>query len=252
MSESSSTIKEWGQIERLRPAQFDAILAETPIAYLPWGALEYHSYHNPIGLDGLKSHALLCALAEQCGGIVFPAVYAGHATIKTILPFNHSIEVSAGTVGALAVEYLREIAELGFRVIVLMTGHYSQAHVDVLATAAQQVGTEYLAAKIWAFADKDPLEGKFPANHAARGETSFQMHFDSHLVNLAELPEDRVTTLERDGVWGEDPRLASAEEGARMTIAFLEGTMPRVFELLSSAQSDGGANGLKNSRSVSP
>mgnify|MGYP006201188507 CR=1 FL=1 len=30
-----------------------AVRAEAPVAYLPWGALEWHSYHAPIGLDGL-------------------------------------------------------------------------------------------------------------------------------------------------------------------------------------------------------
>jgi creatinine amidohydrolase len=228
----NSTGKLWGQMERLRPRQFDAILRESPVAYLPWGALEYHSYHNPIGLDGLKSHGLLCALARECGGVVFPPVFAGHATIKTILPFNHSIEISAATLKTLAMEYLRQIAQLHFQIIVLMTGHYSEAHVDILTEASRLIAADLPGLKIWTFSDKDPLEGQFPPNHAARGETSFQMHFDPDLVDLSELPKDRVTTLERDGVWGEDPRLASAEEGERMVIVFLEKTVPQLSGLL--------------------
>jgi creatinine amidohydrolase/Fe(II)-dependent formamide hydrolase-like protein len=168
-------------------------------------------------------------------------MYAGHATIKSILPFNHSIEISADTVRTLAMEYLRQIAQLDFRVIVLMTGHYSEAHVVVLNEAAQVIGAEVPATKIWAFADKDPLDGQFPANHAARGETSFQMRFDPDLVDLTELPQDRIATLENDGVWGEDPRLASAEEGERMVELFLAKTVPRVLLLLRDATAAGPA-----------
>jgi creatinine amidohydrolase len=53
----------WGRYENLRPAQIDAIRAQTPLAYLPWGALEWHSYHAPIGLDGIKAQELCEALA---------------------------------------------------------------------------------------------------------------------------------------------------------------------------------------------
>jgi creatinine amidohydrolase/Fe(II)-dependent formamide hydrolase-like protein len=43
---------------------------------------------------------------------------------------------------------------------------------------------------------------------------------------------DREATLDDDGVWGEDPRKASADEGAAMLRAFLERSLPKIRTLL--------------------
>ena len=72
----------WGRYEDLRPRQVEAILKEAPVAYLPWGSLEWHSYHNPIGLDALKVHGLCMMAAEQTGGVVWPPIFAGYQTMK--------------------------------------------------------------------------------------------------------------------------------------------------------------------------
>ncbi|NUM68336.1 creatininase family protein [candidate division KSB1 bacterium] len=114
----------WGKYEQLRPAQIAAIRARTPIAYLPWGALEWHSYHAPIGLDGIKAHGLCEALAKETGGVVLPAVYVGTDTIKPYKGFHHTIEHNAETVTKLCLEFLQQLADEDFKVIVLVTGHY--------------------------------------------------------------------------------------------------------------------------------
>jgi creatinine amidohydrolase/Fe(II)-dependent formamide hydrolase-like protein len=76
------------------------------------------------------------------------------------------------------------------------------------------------------------LEGVYPANHAARGETSFQLLFNPELVDMSTLPAERETTLDEDGVWGEDPRQASAAEGANMLQVFLKNALPKIRLLL--------------------
>ena len=63
------------QYERLSPAQIVARRENCPVAYLPIGTLEWHGEHNPVGLDGLKIHALLIACAEEIGGLVLPPLY---------------------------------------------------------------------------------------------------------------------------------------------------------------------------------
>ena len=62
-------------MERLRPDQFRTLREETPLAYLPLGILEWHGPQNPLGLDGVKAHALCRRVADQVGGIVFPTLY---------------------------------------------------------------------------------------------------------------------------------------------------------------------------------
>jgi len=222
----------WGRYENLRPAQIEAIRAQTPLAYLPWGALEWHSYHAPIGLDGIKATGLCEALAKETGGVVLPAVYVGTDTIKPYKGFHHTIDHSAEVVAKLCVEFLTQLADEGFKVIVLVTGHYGGGHVAAINAAAKEFSARHLEVALWAFPDSEPLEGVFPKNHAARGETSFQLLFKPELVDLTLLPQNRETTLDDDGVWGEDPRQASAAEGAQMLKVFLENAVPKIKRLL--------------------
>ena len=63
------------QYERLRPRQIVARRRACQVAYLPIGTIEWHGIHNPVGLDTLKIHALLCECAKQIGGLVFPPLY---------------------------------------------------------------------------------------------------------------------------------------------------------------------------------
>ncbi len=222
----------WGKYEQLRPAQIAAIRARTPIAYLPWGALEWHSYHAPIGLDGIKAHGLCEALAKETGGVVLPAVYVGTDTIKPYKGFHHTIEHNAETVTKLCLEFLQQLADEDFKVIVLITGHYGEGHVKAIQAAAEVFRTSYPDIGLWAMPDSEPLEDAFPKNHAARGETSFQLLFKPELVDLSQLPAERAATLEDDGVWGEDPRRASSAEGAKMLQVFLENAVPKICRLL--------------------
>ena len=47
------------RLERMRPDQIDATKARRTAIYLPFGALEWHGVHNPVGLDALKAHEQL-------------------------------------------------------------------------------------------------------------------------------------------------------------------------------------------------
>ncbi|MCA9743248.1 MAG: creatininase family protein [Deferribacteres bacterium] len=222
----------WGKYEQLRPAQIEAIRAKTPVAYLPWGALEWHSYHAPVGLDGLKAQGICDALAEQAGGVVLPAVYVGTDTIKPYKGFKHSIEHAKSTVKTLCLEFLHQLVDEQFKVIVLVTGHYGGGQLEAIEEAAAEFVKAHPEIGLWAFPDSEPIEHKFVKNHAARGETSWQLLFQPHLVDLSLLPKDRETTLDEDGVWGDDPRAATAAEGQAMLKLFLQNAVPKVQKMI--------------------
>jgi creatinine amidohydrolase len=222
----------WGRYAYLRPAQVEAIRAETPLVYIPWGALEWHSYQNPIGLDGLKAQGLCEALAAATGGVVLPPVYVGTNTMKPFKGFKHTLEHRAETVRRLCRELLEQLADEDFRVIVLVTGHYGRDHVAVL----KDVEASFDQAAVWVLADWEPVEGLFDGNHAARGETSYQMLFHPETVDLSLLPQERVTTLDEDGVMGEDPRKSSASFGQEQLDAFVAACVPRIQSMLAEAR----------------
>jgi creatinine amidohydrolase len=226
----------WGHYERLRPAEIDSIRSQHPIAYIPWGALEWHSYHAPIGLDGMKAHGLCVAMARQTGGVVLPPVYVATDTIKPLKGFKHTLEHSEDTIKTLCREYLEQLADEGFKVLVVMTGHYGGTHRDAIVNTAEAFSAANPDLKVWAFPDSEPMEGHFKGDHAAIGETSFQLLFDGDLVDLSLVPQDRAPTLDDDGVWGDDPKNADAERGRRMLKTFLDHTVARINELASQTQ----------------
>jgi creatinine amidohydrolase len=222
----------WGAYELLRPTQIELIRSQTPIAYIPWGALEWHSYHNPIGLDGLKARKLCEALAQETGGVVLPPVYTGTDTIKPFKGFHHTLEHKIETVRALCGEYLEQLADEEFKVIILVTGHYGGKHVEAIKETAAAFAAAHPEVRVWALADWEPHQGYFEPNHAAFGETSYLMFLHPETVDLSLLPTDREATLDEDGVWGEDPRKSSSEDGAKMLAVFVEQAVPKIRELL--------------------
>ena len=222
----------WGFYERLRPAQIEAIRHATPVAYIPWGALEWHSYHNPIGLDGMQAHGQCAALARETGGIVLPPFYIGTDTIKPFKGFPHSIEYSAGVVGQLCRELLEQLRDENFNVIVIVTGHCGAGHTDILQQTVDLFTEEHPGTHVKLIPSFAPTQDTYPSNHAALGETSYQMLYDPELVDLSLLPEDRVATLDEDGVWGDDPRGASAEKGTAIERLFVERAVLDIQRLL--------------------
>ncbi|MBI3385010.1 creatininase family protein [Candidatus Gottesmanbacteria bacterium] len=63
--------------EEMFPHEFKLALSKNPIAYLPLGSIEYHGYHNALGLDSLKAWKICQLAAKKIGGVVFPPMYLG-------------------------------------------------------------------------------------------------------------------------------------------------------------------------------
>ena len=226
----------WGLYEQLRPRQIDEILAEAPVAYLPWGSLEWHSFHNPIGLDALKVHRLCQMAAERTGGVVWPPIFAGYQTMKPHAGFKHTIEVPAEVVMGLANAYLDQCADEGFKLVVILMGHYGGEHVAALEHVARnwaKIRGKGSDMQIWAVPEYrvDP-DNPIPGDHAGKYETSLMMYLLGELVDLAELPaEGEVCGAEAGfGIGGQDPREASAEYGRELAERIVEALVKGVNE----------------------
>ncbi|MFI5356624.1 MAG: creatininase family protein [Opitutales bacterium] len=236
MSAAPTSAPAWGLYERLLPAEIEAIHAARPVAYLPWGALEYHGRHAAVGLDGLKAHGLCVALAQAAGGLVLPAVYVAANTIKTLrdLPHSrHSLDFSETTLRALAREHFAQLADEQFRVVFTLCGHVGQPHYDIIKDEAAKFNATGSPTQVIATSECDLVASEIvKVNHAALGEISFLMSFYPECVDLSRLPLDRVPTLEQDAVWGPDPRDSSAEKGRDYTAAFVASARQLVDDAL--------------------
>lgn len=220
------------KLEELKPREIDEVLSKLPIVYIPWGSLEWHGVHNPIGLDTLKVYHLCLKSAERTGGVVFPPIYCGYETMKPYLGFKKTLEISKETVQSLAREYLEQLYDEGFRIFIILMGHYGAKHVEAL----QEVANEFLERHpdVRGIFAPDPT---FVADKGIRGghadlyETSLMMFFRPDLVDLKLLPQEREITIEEDGIGGEDPRNSTREEGERIANILIEELTRRVEDL---------------------
>lgn len=221
----------WGLYSHLRPDAIEAILASHPIAFVPWGALEWHCRHAPIGLDSIKAEGICVALAQRVGGVVLPTLPLGVNTIKPYKGFRHSIDISHELAARVAEEFCTQLADEGFRIIVLFTGHYPPEQFAALGEGVARARAAAPNARFEVWADLELLGDDFRPDHAGATETSFQMYFSPGSVHLEALP-DRPLTLDGDGVMGDDPREASVERGAQQLAVVLARATAKMGEMM--------------------
>lgn len=223
------------RFEEMKPEDYRRAREAAPIAYLPWGAHEWHGRHNPLGLDTLKAHGQCMALCAETGGVVFPGIYCGHDTMKPHARFDSTLEFSAECVKLLATEYLEQLENEGFRVIVILMGHYGSRHIDAIREVVADFNESRDACAAWAFPDFEPTADEgFPGEHAACFETSYIMWFRPELVDLTRLPREGELDFGIEGVGGLDPRgNASPKKGRDGVNVLVRNAAPGILELLS-------------------
>jgi len=193
------------QMQFMRPGQLEKALREFPAVYVPFGLIEWHGRHLPLGNDALKAHGILVKTAEQFGGAVYPPVYF------------HEGFPQASMIPVLTALFAR-IKNTGARVILGVSGHNVQGQIDMIDKALARVVADktVVGMGLWEVTlSAGPESG---TDHAAMWETSNMMFFYPELVDLAALGEGPLAPDMKppDGIGGRDPRkYASAEAGRR-------------------------------------
>ncbi|MFA4029238.1 MAG: hypothetical protein GDYSWBUE_002069 [Candidatus Fervidibacterota bacterium] len=216
--------------EFMRPGEIEREKKHAPIAYIPWGSLEWHGLHNAIGLDALKAHAIALDAANETGGVVLPPIFAGYGTMKPYKGFKHTIEVSSETIKALLRELLEQLKDEGFKVLVLIMGHYGKQHVDALTSVCDEFQSMHREIAMLAFPEYQVAIGDgIRGDHAGAYETSLMMHYYPETVDLTLLPHERPLSMDEDGIGGENPREhASAERGRKIAQLIVRRIVERV------------------------
>ncbi|MHB9036159.1 MAG: creatininase family protein [Armatimonadota bacterium] len=176
--------------EETNPQDYELAKQAAPIAYLPWGAHEWHDNHNPLGLDTLKAHGMCSELCAETGGVVFPGVFCAHGTIKEPVARDCTLEFTRECVEILATEYLGQLSGAGFKVIVILMGHYGCEHIEAIREVVADFNETHQDSVAWAFADFDVMgsEGYLDAQKICF-ETSYMMYFRPELVDFLGLSE---------------------------------------------------------------
>ena len=85
-----------------------------PILVLPFGTIEWHSHHLPLGLDGLVAAAVSERIADKADAVLAPASYWGVGGV----PFPHTLDLPAAIIEPLLETVFEQFGAMGLRVIV--------------------------------------------------------------------------------------------------------------------------------------
>jgi creatinine amidohydrolase len=203
--------KPWYRYAELRPDQLAAVVDQTPVAYWPLGLLEHHGWHLPVGLDGLKAEGICARLAGRTGGVLLPTMWWGAGGGHGAFAWTHYQPEEAAE--AILVRTVEQLLAFGFRVVVLLAGHYPW--MGLLNRGLPPLEREHPDARlIWGTEMEIAGEVKLPGDHAAREETSYGLALFSHLIDLDALHPGRHAGLD-EGAWpaGQAPPLDQRHPG---------------------------------------
>jgi creatinine amidohydrolase len=215
----------WGRYAELHPDTLESIRTRYPVAYLPWGALEWHGPHLPLGLDGMTAEAVAERVARRTGGVVLPTTWWP----VTTLPHASSLDLPSALVRSLWDGIFTSLHEAGWPIVVVLSGHYAQGHEIVLMQAARHAislhGQLVLAIPPLALVDEEMLD------HAGLWEAALMLALRPDLVRLEALGSGTLHPAE-SAVLGRDPRGASASLGQRVLGLAVERIVSAVQNLL--------------------
>lgn len=223
------------QMQFMRPGQLEAAARKFPVVYVPFGLIEWHGRHLPLGNDAIKAHAILVKCAERFGGVVYPPIYLYDGLGRDLME-------------PLLSRLFTRLRETGFRVILGVSGHNVQGQIDMINAALAPVvaSGEVVGEGLWEMSLSRCEESN--SDHAAKWETSNMMFFYPELVDLSELGTGPLAPDMRppDGIGGLDPRVhASPRVGERNAELAAEAIGRRAQELLASLPPDKRSFGIK-------
>lgn len=176
----SDNLEEEVRLERMRPEQVAKAKGRRTAIYVPFGSVEWHGYHNPLGLDAIKTHEQLIGLALKAGGVVYPPVFFGSGGGHTDWP--NTFMVSKSPMATIVTELLQDFERDGYTHAVLISGHYPNRpeYLDNAIDAYQVAGGKMHVLAL--------IENQAPGvigDHAAQFETSSMLYLHPELVDHA-------------------------------------------------------------------
>jgi creatinine amidohydrolase len=192
--------------EELFPHEMEEIMAKTPIAYLPFGTLEWHGPHLALGNDALKAHEICLRVAKKAGGVVVPPTFWAIGG----MPHPWTTRFDADLMEKLFYAIFEQLSHVGFRVIIALTGHYDIKQCYSL----KKVACDFMYKSdvlIFPVPEIELAWDKgYQGDHAGKWETSILWALRPELVDMKRLDKGLNKPLE--GVSGEDPRVHASKQ----------------------------------------
>ena len=169
--------------------EVEAFLAKHHTVIIPVGATEQHGPHGPLATDVLIPVEIARRVAQRIGAVVAPSL--SYALSYPHVGFTGMVHIRIPTFMALIEDLCASFANIGFKRLVFLNGHYDNTYAIAYAcaNAAERLPKEVQAFPVnyWdAFTESDIAEFSGLKNglHANLGETSAVMAINPDLVDL--------------------------------------------------------------------
>lgn len=213
--------------DEVTSVEFAKLVDAGALFILPFGSLEEHGSHLPLGTDMVQADNVARRVADEFGAVLLPSV--GYGECRSTRNFPGTLSLSFETVQMLASDIASELARNGVRKLLVITGHAGTGHMAALRLGVLRAVEENPSLRAMVLSDYDlayELKGvMFPEDdgHAGSIETSRVLNLRPELVGKARPvgksrppkymllpdPEKHIPT----GVMG-DARNSSAKKGA--------------------------------------
>jgi len=120
-------------LAHLTKDEFAAAMQQGRWILLPFGAVEQHGPHLPLGTDLFYAEHICSAVAERISGLVAPAL--PYAVCRTMRNFPGTISLTPATLAAVVREIVTEYVRHGGRKFALIAGHAESAHMEAMREA---------------------------------------------------------------------------------------------------------------------
>lgn len=219
------------------------------LALLPFGALEMHGAHLPLGTDTAAAAEVARRLAEQFDAVLLPPVHYGETWLTSGYP--GTVSLAPGTVTAIATDIGRSLAATGARWYVIVNGDFGN-RAPLHAAARTLTDEDVIRAVVLDYPGMDAAIAEVreaPSAHpmiahAEEAETSTMLALDPEAVrtdryaaDYPEFPADfgqrpiRLDEISTTGVFG-DPSHASAAKGEHILAGTVAGCAAEIERLL--------------------
>jgi creatinine amidohydrolase len=222
--------------------EVEAFLERSRTVIVPVGSVEQHGPHAPLLTDVIVPGEVARRVAPRVDAVIAPAVSYGLSYPH--VGFTGVAHIRIPTFMALIEDIAVTLAEMGFRRVVFLNGHYDNTYAIAYACAAAAPrlpqGTRAFPINYWdGMLPEEAAEFFDPSNglHANAGETSAVMAVNPDLVDLERANQEMppfppvtnaapvhtafffsspgsVYRATHSGTWG-DPRQSSIEFGER-------------------------------------
>jgi len=169
--------------------EVEAFLGRSQTVIVPVGSVEQHGPHGPLATDTIVPTEVARRAAPRVNALVAPAVSYGLSYPH--VGFTGVAHIRIPTFMALIEDLAVTLADMGFRRIAFLNGHYDNTYAIAYACAAAAPrlpnGTRAFPVNYWdGMTHEQAAEFFDPSNglHANAGETSAVMAINPDLVDL--------------------------------------------------------------------